>query len=428
MSRTRVLCSCLFCSAVFVNAQPVSDPVPGAQIPAQVQPQAPVVPYVAPYEHPAPVPASSLIDKKELSGAGYRVGSTADPSGMLYSFTIQHDAGPISAQSLQMMRVRLTELEAIERLQALSQQELFLRGMGKQLENTVEATGKAIMNPVKTLKQVPVGFKKFAGEIQAQQMVGEVYGESGSQSYAPVKRQLAAKLGVDPYTDNQPLQALLNEVAKNQNRGQLVASLSTLVVGGGAGWALAGVEMNDEFHEVVKNKSAAQLQLDNRGKLMELGCSQSKADHFLTTIGYTASNCTAITMALSTLGHIKGVTGVLDVLPPFAGPESVLFAQTQVQMAAQFHKTQKPLKTVRFVNNTAVWGDGSGNWYVFSPLEYLYWNEEIDIGMSNLRREVGEGTLELWISGTATPTARQELAGRGVMVQGDGLARLWSKR
>src|SRR5690606_37040440 len=122
-------------------------------------------------------------------------------------------------QSLQMLRIRVAELAALHRLETLSKEPQFIRGFSKQLEGTVSATGKAIMSPIKTLKQMPVGMKKFAGDIQAQQAVGKVYGESGSSAHAQVKRELAAKLGVDPYTDNEPLQALLNDAAKHESRG-----------------------------------------------------------------------------------------------------------------------------------------------------------------------------------------------------------------
>lgn len=406
-------CCCLFVTASFAQFGYTSPVLTPAAIAAPS------------YEVPAPVSASRLLSDQALSGPGYRVAQQADPSGMLYSFRINSNYGVFEPHSLQMMRVRLTELQAMNRLKELSEQPLFVQGMGQQLGRTVTATGKAIMSPIKTIKQMPVGFKKFAGDIQAQQAVGEVYGESGSGSYAQVKRELASRLKVDPYTDNQPLQDLLNEVAKNQNRGQLVASIGTLVVGGGAGLALGAVEMNDEFQAVIRNKSAAQLQVDNHTALLGMGCAVPSVDRFLNTPGYTASNCTAITRAIIEMRSVSNVCGVLDVLPPFAGPESILLAQTQIQMAAQFHRSQKALVKMQIVENTAVWSDSEGTSYVFSPLEYLYWNEEIDIGFSNIRSALGTGLLELWISGTATDAARGQLAGRGVAVEPESFGKLW---
>lgn len=406
----------------------VVAPLSSAQ-PSGVQPQRLgdnfVQPYVTPYETPVTVPATQLLSAKNLTGNSFRVGKTANPAGMLYSFTIESDYGTFRPQSLQMMRVRLQEMKALERLQEMSEEQVFLQGVGQQIENTARATGKALMSPIRTIKQMPDGFKKFAGDIQAQQAVGEVYGESGSPMYSQVKRDLAAKLGVDPYTDNLPLQELLNEVAKNRNRGQLLASLGTLVVGGGAGWALGAVELNQEFQDLIKNKSAQQLQVDNRQALLESGCSAPVVDRFLTTPGYTASNCTAITQAMMTLGKINGASHLLETLPPVEGAESVLFGQTQIQMAAHFHRRVKPLKSVRFVAGTAVWSDGTGANYVFSPLEHLYWNEKIDVGMQKIHNELPGENLSLWITGTATDTAMAELAARGIFVKPDASALLW---
>lgn len=377
------------------------------------------------YEEPLPVPVSRLLPATMLSGPNYRVAPEASSHGMLYSFHIDSNYGVYEPQSLQMMRIRIAELQAIHRLEKLAEEPIFLRGMGKQLESTVEATGKAIKNPVKTLKELPVGFKKFAGSITASSSVGTVYGESGSPIYSDVKRDLASRLGVDPYTDNEPLQELLNKIARNQNRGQLVASLGTLVVGGGAGLALEVVEMNDEFQQQIRNKSAQQLQVENRAALIGMGVPEPAADRFLNTYGYTATNSTAITQAMVTLRNVSGITSMLEYLPPYAGPESILFGQTQVQMAAQFHRKKKKLVSVRFVSGTPVWKDDAGVSYVFSPLEHLYWNEEIDLGLSNIRRQTGTGLLEFWISGTATPTANTQLASRGVFVRENSFNVLW---
>lgn len=423
--KTTVLISTCCLLAGAASAQLITTAPANAVSPMLPGPFAAITPAPPVYETARPVAASSLLPQKSLKGPDYRVASEADPSGMLYSFRIESDYGTFKPQSLQMMRVRLAEVQAIDRLQELSEEPMFLQGVGKQLENTMQATGKALMNPVKTIKQMPVGFKKFAGDIQAQTAVGQVYGESGSPAYSQVKRQLASRLGVDPYSDNQPLQNLLNEVAKNQNRGQLVASIGTLVVGGGAGLALNMVEMNDDFQALIRNKSAQQLQIDNRSALIDVGCPAAAVDRFLTTPGYTATNCTAITRAIATLRNAKGIKGVLENLPPFAGPESILFGQTQIQMAAQFHRAQKPLKSVKFIGGTPVWTGNDGVTYVFSPLEYLYWNEEIDIGLSNIRRETGAAQVEFWISGTATDRAMSELAARGVIVKENTFRLLW---
>lgn len=384
-------------------------------LPAAV-PTAIATPFVPAYEVPAPQPAAPLLGGEAMKGPGYTVEPTADPTGMLYTFRAKTPYGPERVDSLRLMRLRLTEYKAIARLQELSQEDLFLSGVGEQLETTAKATGKALMNPVETIKRMPDGLKKFAGEMQARQTVGQVYGESGSATYAQVKRDLARKLGVDPYSDNEALQNLLNEVAKNKNRGQLVASIGTMVVGGGLGVAMNVADMSEEFNELIRKKSAAQLQLENRAALQALGMTQAQADYFLTTPGYTATNCTAITQAMVALRAVKGATKFFETLQPARGRTEALYIEGQLEMAAAFQKKNKTLKTMRMIGGSPVWGTASGQWHVFSPIEYLYWNEEIALGMENISREVGGAPVQLHISGDVTPTAAAELAARGVTV------------
>ncbi len=54
--------------------------------------------------------------------------------------------------------------------------------------------------------------------------------ETARNIYAKEKRHLALQLGVDPYSTNPQLQEALNEVARNKNRGKLVARVGTAAI------------------------------------------------------------------------------------------------------------------------------------------------------------------------------------------------------
>lgn len=370
-----------------------------------------------PYETPTPVPSRSVIPPKiPLSGKNYEIADTANPTGMLYSFTIRTPYGVYQPLSLRMLKVRIAELKAMEALEEQAKQDLFVKGMSEELKGTVQATKRAVMNPIKTIKSVPMGMEKFMNDIQSRQAVGRVYGEQGSAFVLDAKRKLAYELKVDPYSDNEQLQTLMGNVAKNKNRGALVASIGTLIVPGGVGLAVTAVDMNDDFLQTLRDKSAPELFLDAQNLLIAMGCYSESAAGIFNGESYTATNITVIAHALGDLRDVVSACRAMEVFPMQTNAEGAMYVQTGIKMAAAYHKKIQPFKELKLIADTPVFLNKANRQFIFMPVDYLYWNEVLDKKIQAYNRMNGPGSTEIWISGTATPGAREALKRQGILL------------
>lgn len=370
---------------------------------------------VIPYENPAPVPTRSVIPGSlPLSGKNYEIAPTANPSGMLYSFTIRTPYGVYQPQSLRMLKIRLSELKAMEALEEQAKQDLFAKGVTEELKGTVEATKKAVLHPIKTLKSVPMGMEKFMTDIQSRQAVGRVYGEQGSAFVLDAKRKLAYEIKVDPYSDNEQLQQLMENVARNKNRGALVASIGTLLVPGGVGLAVAAVDMNDDVMKSLRDKSAPELFLDGQNLLISMNCYSEAAAGIFNGESYTATNIAMITRAFGDLREVKFACRAMEVFPRETNAEGALYVQTGIGMAAAYHKKIRPFSELKLIAETPVFVTRDGKQIIFMPVDYLYWNEVLDKKITSYLNGTGPGGTEIWISGTASPSAKSALSQKGI--------------
>ena len=67
--------------------------------------------------------------------------------------------------------------------------------------------------------------------------------------FAKAKRDIALKLGVDPYSSNEALQRELNGIAWASYAGKMTFTLATVPVSGGAGIALTAIALTATFEQ-----------------------------------------------------------------------------------------------------------------------------------------------------------------------------------
>jgi hypothetical protein len=205
-----------------------------------------------------------------------------------------------------------------------------------------------------------------------------------------------------------------------------VASIGTWFVPGGAGIALGMIDMNDEFASRLRDMSAAELQIENRAILDSIGCDQQLTDSFIKRPGYTAAHASAICHSLRNMANVRGACQFLNLLPEWPGPEGALFCQTQIQMAAAYHRKVEQLSTMRIAAETPVFETVDGKIFVFLPLDHIYWNAGIAEQLRAIAPLVPQGA-RLIITGTATERAKAESAALGFYIQENSVGLLWPR-
>jgi hypothetical protein len=128
-------------------------------------------------------------------------------------------------------------------------------------------------------------FLNRAGEAVKQATDGQEADAAGANAvenlsgFSKTKRDLAIKLGVDPYTTNEVFQKELNKVAWPAFLGKFTVDLGMAAVGG---VALSAVNWTSTLTDALRDKSPAELRLMNLGLLTDnMGVARWDADAFL---------------------------------------------------------------------------------------------------------------------------------------------------
>jgi DNA-binding transcriptional regulator/RsmH inhibitor MraZ len=368
------------------------------------------------YEQPPVFRASSFLPQEMQAGTSYKLKEQVGTQGMLYSFELWSRYGWYHPESLDMLRIRLAEIRALDTLTSMQQDPLFLEGVGDQMKGTVESTVDAVKHPFRTLADVPLGLEKFGRQVGAKMEEGDTLPDENIRGiHEEAKRKLAVSLGVDPYTDNQLLQNALNDVATNKNRGALLGRAGTAFIPA-VGPALSAAHLNKGLQDRLANLTSAELQQETRNTLSALGAPRVEVDRFMSNPGYTPTTRAVIAEALAGLRGVSGVQDTLRMIQVVPSREVAHFYQRRVQLAESFHRSARPLDKMVAVGATPVFVDKEGTTVIAAPVDFLYWNEDLARRVQLVKNKIGDRKCELYITGTASDLAKQNLASAGVSV------------
>jgi len=187
------------------------------------------------FETPPTLRAQELAPATLLSGKGFHVDEEVPTDGLTAHFIIQSDVGTFKANGLEMLRIRVAEVPAIEELTHTSKSKVFAQALATNAARPVAAAGQMVMHPVDTVTGLPSGVGRFFGRVglgaqrlkeaatepeesSASERAGEVATRRVQTTrdvfgYEQERRELAKKLHVDPYTTNPILSKQLDDFA-----------------------------------------------------------------------------------------------------------------------------------------------------------------------------------------------------------------------
>src|SRR5271156_2924689 len=235
MQRATGLLSLLLTGFLLASCFQTSSPAPSqaAQTPAVQAPPPPMTtmqpsqPGAAggQYGEPPVVNVADLVPATPLSGQGYTVQPQAPTNGAMGQYTIvadpsvfHDDAGTYYVESLEMLKIRLSEIPAIGVLDSVGITGVFAQALPSSPVRPVTAAANMVIHPMDTVTGLPSGvgdlFERVgagAGQIYSSATSapgsGEAAGETENATlnalgYDQVRRDLARKLHVDPYTSD----------------------------------------------------------------------------------------------------------------------------------------------------------------------------------------------------------------------------------
>ncbi|MEA2081083.1 MAG: hypothetical protein U9P00_14770 [Pseudomonadota bacterium] len=140
----------------------------------------------------------------------------------------------------------IQEIQALQTLDAMSRAGVFGDTMKEGVVAPFRGAKALVPSPIQTTKGAVKGIGRWMGNIGRAVTSDDPYQEGGVSAavgWAGTKRAFALELGVDPYTDWEPLKAALSSVSRAAFAGGITVGVAMGAVTGGttAGAAIAGM-------------------------------------------------------------------------------------------------------------------------------------------------------------------------------------------
>jgi hypothetical protein len=374
----------------------------------------------AEYEVPQNRSAKDILPEDVLKGPNYRIQSLVVADGYMDRWTVSSDFGNFEVQGDLALYKLLGEIRAIAELRKVKKSEAFVKGLGGAATAPVGFAKSFITHPVDTLSGVP------KGAYQIMENVGTSATSSKNPSEDPklaqalkmssYKRKYAAQLGVDVYSSNKVLQKELNSVAWAATLGDWGFSVAMLPAGVG-GTVVSSIGTTQSVKNAVREEPPARLRIINNEKLEKVGIPEDLRKRFLDQPAFTPSQATIIAAALEELQGVAGRDAFLALAAAAADEAEANFYVEMAQMLRGYHQTAAKLTALAPLRRLVVAQTQAGQACIALPLDRLIWTDRAD-QVSNALKTTYQGPgfngkFDVWLTGTLSPRARQELQGRG---------------
>ena len=430
----------------------------------------------APNEIEPVLGTTSFVQPALLSGPGFQVDPHVEIRGYMARFTIDTRVGPIEAESVEILHDRIAELPALEALDQLSHSEAFIDAAGESTTKTAKGIGQVLRHPIRTLVGIPTGVARYFGKRlrkignQAQSLSDRTARELGNQgnpyprsdgpmteareidreeakrksdnknhswyartgaeaereikrqiSYGQVRRELAERLGIDPYTSNPYLRERLDQLAWAGSGGHYAASTALGSIGGVGGIVLAN---GGQLNELVWKLDPDQLR-DLNAKRLSRWCNDNLlVRQYLRRGTFTPTLQTAMLDALDRLKPERGGDALLELAMTANSELEARYIINALGLIAHRLGTRAHGGSLMTIGAGLAYDSADGERILPLPVDYLTWTDEVADFIDDNRIDSAHKTI--LIGGTATMRSQQELTARGwnIVVDATGMNQL----
>jgi hypothetical protein len=373
------------------------------------------------YESPPTFSAAKVLPPDLLQSPYHKIVGPVTVQGFLNRYQMQTKYGTFTVEGTELLRMRVREVAATAQLEKINTAETLVASAGRTALKPVETAKDLVTAPGKTVGEAWKGVGGWFNRVDASMSATDPNREGTVASLtggSKARRKLAYDLGVDPYTTFEPLNAELTRVASASAVGETGVNIGLAFVTGGAGIAISVGGTTSTVREVLRDKTAAELEQLGREKLAAMGVSPGTVNAFYATGGLTPTDKAVIVASLMTLGS-AGDREVFIARTAQATTYSEGFAyRRKAELTAAFAKRVSPVRSFFNVNGTPVMQTGAGV-VAIVPMDYVYWSP----GVAQLASNTGTQG-QIWITGSASQLATESLAGRGWKIVPKAGARL----
>ncbi|HUD42215.1 MAG TPA: hypothetical protein VMR06_09510 [Dokdonella sp.] len=406
------------------------------------------------YDEEPVLEAATLVPPERLGGPGFTVDPHVEIRGYMAHFTLDTPAGPLQAQSVEILAEREDELPVLLALERLTRSDAFTRSAGGTLGGTARAVGNVMLHPIQTLRGLPAGVARFfaapfvklgrqaqslsdrvarewgtAGNpypaadgpmTDARQARGERPGRSwyagvGAEAgrelkrqaeYGQAKRELARQLGVDPYTSNPYLHDQLDRLAWAGVGGRLSAAA---VLGGVGGTAAMATTL--QIDSAVWSLDGDALRARNEERFGRWCADDLLVRQFLRRGTFTPTFHGRLLESLDTLRPAAGGDALLELAMSARSELEARFVVNALRLLAADPSVDSGAGRLRTIGAALAWQRADGSVLLPLPVDYLSWTPEVEAFFDRAEFRLRDKTA--LVAGQATPRVRRGLTERG---------------
>lgn len=251
--------------------------------------------------------ASEVLPKDLLAGSNYRIEQTVKNDGFINTYKLSTNYGPLTVESTALLLMRINELNALEHMEKLKGTKVFGEALKKGAMAPLGAVKGLLTEPGDTVKGVATGIGRWFSDIGRSITSDDPNQESVLKTaigFAGSKRKFAYEYGIDPYTDFEPVQKRLGEIASAGVAGGLTMNMAFGAIKKPAGKALKAMGTTHKMKQLVRDQSPAELEKINRNKLKSMGIPDSLSNEFLNNPYYNPLEKTLL------VGHLDSMRGI----------------------------------------------------------------------------------------------------------------------
>jgi len=391
------------------------------------------------YEAPTVLAGSDLAPAGVLKGPLHTVAEPVTLDGFFGRFVIESKFGKFSVVGVNMLGVRVNELQAIEALQEVQKSRAFQDSLVRAAQAPIQLVQSAFTNPAGTVENVGQGVGNVLGRAgflarsSAQRVADSTSRASPAPSglppapegetmpsaftgdpfgYNKARRDWARQLNIDPYTSNPVLRPLLDSASAASFAGSF--AINTAIGAASMGASLV-VGFDTDVRDAVWNQPAVDLARQNESRLLAMGVSGRATRDFLRNRWFTPSLQTALVAALARMDGVGGVESVIQVASRVQGETRVRFLVESVRLLGQYHSKESRLAKLRMSGMVPAGSTDDGTLVAAAAIDYAYWDKA---AAEFAQRKALKGKRRvLLVAGAASDRAKQEFDKAGWMLR-----------
>ena len=372
------------------------------------------------YEGAPTFSAAQAIQGIPLHGADYSIGDRVQVENFQYVFNVNTKWGPFRVKGSDLLRVRLREVTATEKLERVNGAETAVKSAGRTALAPLNTAKDLVTQPAQTIGDTVRGVGHIFGTAKATMNATDPHGDRIIASVtggASARRKQAFNLGVDPNTSFPPLADQLKRVATADAVGATSANVGMSFVAGPAGYAIGATGTVGQVRDMLRDKTPADLEKEGRDLLLAMGVSPETMNAFYANPNLSPTDKIIIVKVLESLSGIQGRELFLAGAAKAPSVEMGFFYRHQAMLIQQYAKRISPVRGFVSVGGAPMLMTANGTVGIL-PVDYLNWSAPL----TQIAPASHGG--ELWITGKASPMAISQLSALGWKVVPKAGARL----